>query len=255
MATGTLEPRRPITLPGRDASSTVLWRQWVAATTAGELSGFLVPAATAALAGDRLGGPTGLLLMVLAGVAEGGVLGWAQSRVLLRAVPGVSARAWTARTAGAAALAWAIGMAPSSSGDLVAGLPAAVRVAVLAPAGVVLLLTIGTAQWTVLRRHVPRAGAWIAWTALGWVAGLGAFLAVATPLWQPGQSLVTVACIGALAGLAMAAAMAAVTGWGLVRLLLRAAPAPAPPVPELRSHPGASAGEPLTPARQPEGSG
>jgi hypothetical protein len=235
VAPGTLDPRRPTRLPGRDASSTVLWRQWVAATTAGELSGFLIPAAAAALAGARLGGRTGLLLMVLAGMAEGGVLGWAQSRVLQRAIPGVSAHDWTVRTAGAAALAWAIGMAPSSTGDLVAGLPPAAQIAVLVPAGVVLLLTIGTAQWTVLRRHVPRAGAWIGWTALGWSAGLGAFLAVATPLWQPGQSPLTVGCIGALAGLAMAAAMAAVTGWGLVRLLLRDAPGR---VPELRPHPG-----------------
>ena len=109
MATGTVPPRRPVTLPGRDVSWTVLWRQWVTATTAGELAGFLVPAAVAALAGDRLAGPPGLLLMALAGVAEGGVLGWAQSRVLQRAVPGLSARDWTIRTAGAAALAWAIG--------------------------------------------------------------------------------------------------------------------------------------------------
>ena len=128
-------------------------------------------------------------------------------------------------------------MAPSSSGDLVAGLPAAAQIAVIAPAGVVLLLTIGTAQWTVLRRHVPRAGAWIGWTALGWVAGLGVFLAVATPLWHPDQSPLTVACIGALAGLAMAVAMATVTGWGLVRLLPQAplVSVPSVAIPGLRS--------------------
>jgi hypothetical protein len=44
---------------------------------------------------------------------------------------------------------------------------------------------------------------------------------VSTPLWRPGQSGVVIAAIGVLAGALMAATFAAVTGWGLVRLLPR----------------------------------
>jgi Ca2+-transporting ATPase len=87
----------------------------------------------------------------------------------------------------------------------------------------VLLLGIGVAQWTVLRPLLPKAAPWIGWTAMAWFAGLMVFMAVATPLWHPGQQLWLVTMIGALAGALMALTMAAVTGWGLVRLL----PAPA----------------------------
>jgi Ca2+-transporting ATPase len=203
-----------------------LWRRWVVASTSGELAGFLLPAVVAAGAGGALVGLPGLGLMVLAGAGEGAVLGWAQGRVLERVLPGLDTRDWTVRTAVAAALAWALGMAPSSLGDAFAGLPPGLRIAVAAPAGVVLLLSIGVAQWTVLRRHVPGAARWIGWTAAGWLAGLAVFLAVATPLWQPGQDVVLVAAVGVLAGSLMAVTMAALTGWGLARLLRRA-PAPA----------------------------
>jgi hypothetical protein len=131
----------------------------------------------------------------------------------------LSAGDWTARTAAAAALAWAIGMAPNALVDVLPDLAPVVQVATAMAAGTVLLVSIGAAQWTVLRRHVPHAADWIGWTALGWLAGLVVFLAVATPLWQPGQSAGLVFAVGALAGCLMAATMAAVAGRGLVRLL------------------------------------
>jgi len=85
--------------------------------------------------------------------------------------------------------------------------------------GILLLLSLGSAQWWVLRDHVPDARHWIPATAAAWLAGLGVFCAVAMPLWHPGQSVVLVAVIGAMAGLLMAATVAAVTGWALVRML------------------------------------
>ncbi|MFQ1002413.1 HAD-IC family P-type ATPase [Modestobacter sp. SSW1-42] len=224
MAIGTA-PLRPVGAPAdrRRRGGGGLWRRWVGVTTAGEVAGFAVPAGVAAAMGDALSGVPGLLVLVLAGAVEGSVLGWAQGRVLRREVPGWSTRDWTVRTAAAAALAWAIGMAPSTLGSRFSDLALPVQLTVLAPAGVVLLLSVGAAQWTVLRRHVPGAGAWVGWTALGWLAGLALFTAVATPLWQPGQPVWLVAGIGACAGLLMAVAMAAVTGAGLVRLLRRPA--------------------------------
>ncbi|WP_159928891.1 MULTISPECIES: hypothetical protein [Nocardia] len=75
------------------------------------------------------------------------------------------------------------------------------------------------AQWVVLRGYVRGAVRWIAATAAAWLAGLTAFAAFTTPLWQPGQSPALVAVIGVFGGLLMAAAMAAVSGLLLVRLL------------------------------------
>ena len=90
---------------------------------------------------------------------------------------------------------------------------------VAVPAALLVLLCIGAAQWTVLRRSLPGSARWIGWTAAGWLAGLAVFLGVAPPLWHAGQGVVQVAAIGALAGILMASTMAAVTGWGLIRLL------------------------------------
>jgi hypothetical protein len=97
-------------------------------------------------------------------------------------------------------------------------------VGVGASAGVILLASIGTTQWLVLRRHRPHSAWWIATTAGAWLLGLAAFLAIATPLWQPGQSIVLIILIGVLAGLVMATTVAAVTGWAMLRLAAKPQP-------------------------------
>jgi hypothetical protein len=202
----------------------MIWRPWVMATTSGEVVGFLIPVAAISAGADGAPGPLRLLLVVVAGAGEGAVLGWAQGRVLRPLLPGLSTTAWTARTAAAAALAWAVGMGPSSLGAVFDGWAAGVRMAVAVPAALLLLLSIGAAQWTVLRWVLPGSAHWIGWTATGWLAGLAVFLGVAPPLWHAGQGVVQVAAIGALAGVGMASTMAAVTGWGLVRMLRTAPP-------------------------------
>jgi Ca2+-transporting ATPase len=196
-----------------------LWWRWLRASFLGETLGFLVPMLVVTLGAGSWPAVLRYLALVIAGAGEGAVLGAAQSTVLRRVVPGFSRAAWTIRTALAAALAWAIGLAPSELAGTWQEWPPGVQMAVAVPAGLTLLATIGTAQWTVLRRSVPGASRWIGWTALAWLAGLTVFLAVATPLWQPGQPLWLVAAIGVLAGALMAVTMAAVTGRGLVRLL------------------------------------
>lgn len=228
MATGTAFPRRSRTSGddrARAGAERPVWRRWVVATTLGELLGFLIPVAVVAARADQTPGPLPLLLMVLAGAGEGAVPGWAQSRVLRPLLPGLSTTAWTARTAAAAALAWLVGMGPSTLGAVLDNWSAGVRVAVGIPAAALVLLSIGVAQWTVLRRLLPGSARWIGWTAAGWLAGLAVFLGVASPLWHAGQGVLQVALVGVLAGVGMAFTMAAVTGWGLVRLL-RGAPSP-----------------------------
>ena len=86
---------------------------------------------------------------------------------------------------------------------------------------ILLLGSIGTAQWSVLRGELSGAGMWVPATAVAWIAGLLAFLGVATPLWEPGQPLGLTIAIGALAGLVMATIVAAVTGAAFIRLLSR----------------------------------
>ena len=55
-----------------------------------------------------------LVLLVLAGVGEGAVLGWAQSRMLRRELPRLGTGDWVGATAAGAAAAWTIGMLPST---------------------------------------------------------------------------------------------------------------------------------------------
>jgi hypothetical protein len=95
-----------------------------------------------------------------------------------------------------------------------------------AAAGLALLLSIGVAQWIVLRRHLPRAARWIVANALAWIAALPIPFAVLGATASTGA--VVQALAGIAAGAAMGAVVAAVTGQALLGLLrLRAARAPA----------------------------
>jgi hypothetical protein len=192
-----------------------LWWRWFTITTTGELLGFTVPALAGALTtAHHLDGRPQALILAAAGAVEGALLGWSQAVVLRRVITGLDTGPWVRATASGAVLAYAMGMLPS----LLFPLPVPAMVAVGAVAGTVLLASIGTAQWLVLRRYRPHSAWWIATTAGAWILGLAAFLAIATPLWHPGQSTALVILVGVLAGLAMAATVAAVTGWAALRL-------------------------------------
>jgi hypothetical protein len=195
-------------------TNTTLWRRWTVAATLGELVGFLVPAVVAASVRD-LDQITIVVALVAAGFVEGSALGFAQSAVMREVVPGVRRRDWTVATGSAAALAWLLGMLPSSLVDRV---PGAVLWTVIVLAAPVLLASIGGAQWLVLRRRRPRSGWWVGATAAAWAAGLLVFVGISSPLWRPGQDAALVALIGVVAGAAMAVTTAALTGLAVVRL-------------------------------------
>ncbi|WP_020524786.1 hypothetical protein [Catelliglobosispora koreensis] len=190
-------------------------RSWIAWVTAGEAAGFAVPAVVGALSAgaDTVLAVPGLLL---AGAVEGAILGTAQVHVLRKAIPALSSEWWIAATSAAAIVSYTLGILPSTLASSVSGLWLA---AIAVACGLLLLLTMGTAQWIVLRHHVARAGRWIAITAVGWLAGLAVFLLIATPLWHQGQQLWLTVAIGVLAGLFMAAAVAVITGFGMRALL------------------------------------
>jgi hypothetical protein len=195
-----------------------LRRRWFRNVALGECVGFAVPAAVGALTAHALDAVS-VPLLVLAGAAEGALLGWFQARVLRDVLPALPVARWVGVTAGAAAAAWTIGMAFGLLGERLTGLPVAVLVLVVTVAGLALLLSIGTAQWTVLRGLIPAAGRWITGTSLAWLVALALFLVVTTYLWQPGQSVATVGLIGVSGGLLMAAAVAALTGHVVVRVV------------------------------------
>lgn len=201
-----------------------LWRSWTRTVTVGEVVGFLAPALVAVLltAADAAAWVL-YLAMLPAGAIEGACLGFAQAWALRRHLPHLSRTAFTGATALAATLAYAIGMLPSTVGEALTDLPMPVLIIVAGVAGVVLLLSIGTAQALVLRRIGLGSWWWIAATAGAWLAALMVFLLVTSPLWRPGQPLWLAIAIGVGAGALMAATAAALTGFAAVRLVRSAA--------------------------------
>jgi hypothetical protein len=195
-----------------------LLRRWVVNVTVGEMIGFLVPAGVwGALATAGLADAAIYLPVVLAGVGEGAVLGWAQSRVLVDAIDGFDRRAWIRNTALAAGVAWSLGMLPSLLLDVFGGsVSDFVLIIVAAAAGVAMLLSIGWAQSLVLRRYVPHTGSWIAINALAWFVGLP-FTFAAFSLAPEHAVLRELAALAG--GLGMAATVALLTGSVLVWLL------------------------------------
>jgi hypothetical protein len=203
-------PDRPDGLLGR-------WVRW---TVAGEMLGFVAPAVLGMVSAgwsSREVIPT----MVAAGAVEGLMLGGAQAHALAPSLPGLRSGRFAVGTALAAALAYLLGMLPSALGSGLVEAPRALVVLAGILGGIVLLGSIGTAQWLELRRHVDKAWSWIATTAAAWLAGLVAFLLIAMPLWHPGQQAVVVVAIGLVGAGAMATAVAVVTGLALRRLLRR----------------------------------
>ena len=191
------------------------WWRWV---TLAESLGFLAPAAVAASV--ALPHPElSMVSLAAAGVVEGAVLGFAQARLLKRRLPGLSVRNWTVRTAVAAPIAWLIGLAPSEFSAVWRPWPPALQIAVGITCALLLLCSLGLAQWPELRRHVAGSAWWIAGSAAAWCVGLGVFFAVATPLWNEGQSRALIVGIGAAAGILMAASAALVSGLVMARLL------------------------------------
>ncbi|MFC7615427.1 hypothetical protein ACFQV2_19910 [Actinokineospora soli] len=197
----------PPALAARPPGTVVPLRRWIAVVTLAEALGFLLPAVVGALTADA-SPVVAVPALVAAGAVEGAALGLGQAVVLRRVLADLPVSRWVAATAVAASAAYVLGLLPSLVGS-----PWAWLALVPLPA------TIGYAQWLVLRRIRPRTAGWIAVTAMAWIAGLAAFLAIATPLWTSGQPVVQTAAVGAVAGLVMAAVVAAITGLGLREVL------------------------------------
>jgi hypothetical protein len=218
--TDTLDPYPVIDVGAGRAvpSRRDLGRRWFVAVTSGETLGFALLACVGALTADSAPGVIAAALL-MAGAAEGGVLGWFQARVLRSRLRGFATRDWVAATVVGAVVAWTVGLIPILYSDRIGDWPIGIQMPTVSAAAIVMVFALGVAQWYVLRHWSDRAVLWIWANAVGWITGLSAFLVVTGPLWRPGQSAVVTAVIGALAGLVMAAVMAATTGAFLVRIL------------------------------------
>jgi hypothetical protein len=126
---------------------------WMVSVTLGEFAGFCVPALVGATVAAA---PASVMItsLTIAGAVEGAVLGFSQARVLRRVSPALSSPRWITGTALGAALAWLVGMIPSTLPDRWSRWPAPVLVVLAAALATVLLCSIGVAQWLELRRVV-----------------------------------------------------------------------------------------------------
>ncbi len=202
----------------------LLWRRWVAATTAGELVGFAVPAAAMPLVAKVLQGMSAttqalvtLGAAALAGAVEGASLGLAQTLVLRCCISDLAWWEWVRNTSLAAALAYIVGMMPSALMDLLRLSPVAFALSWVL-VGPMLLVSIGFAQWLVLRRHVRKAGQWVLANAIAWLAGLIVpFVGIA--LVPDGSPVAAYVAAGIASGVLMGTVVGMVTGIALLRLL------------------------------------
>ncbi|MGR2752678.1 hypothetical protein [Agromyces arachidis] len=215
-------PERTVDGPaGPSAGSPVRLGRWVGYVVAGEGLGFLVPVAGFAAASQlRL---EAWIALVLAGAGEGALLGLGQSLALRGTRARVPVGRWVAATAGAASVAWAIGMLLPTLIDLgvAVDLAAPGTWLVLAVAGLALLATIPVAQWPLLSAaDVDRAWRWIPLNMAAWAAGL-VFTFLPSPFIDEATPPALLVGWYALAGALMALTVALVTGWGLRRMTRR----------------------------------
>ncbi len=200
--------------PGRE-----FWLRWTAYTTVGEFAGFSAPALTGAVV-FALGFPDAAMIppLVLAGVVEGSVLGFAQAVAMGPYVPGLARPDWVRASALGAAVAWTLGMTQGTLWDDLESVGAAALIPVAVLLSAVLLLSLPVAQWVVLRRHVAGAGWWIPANIAAWAAGM-VWVFAAMSLVGEDDPAGRAAAIGAASGGLMGLTAAAVTGGVLVRLL------------------------------------
>jgi hypothetical protein len=141
--------------------------------------------------------------------------------VLRRELAGFDRRAWVVATALAAAFAWSLGLLPSSLGDRLGETSLVVLILAGLVLGAALLLSLGVAQWWVLRRYVQPAALWIPANVVAWLVGLGLSVTLMSVLLTEETTTLAVIAIGLGAGLLMGITVAAITGRFLVRVLGR----------------------------------
>jgi hypothetical protein len=165
-----------------------LYVAWIGANAAAEaiglgttlLIGWALAPTIDQLAGVSVTVVAALTAIALGALLEGVIVGVGQELVLRTRLAGLR-RSWTVATVIGAALAWVLGMIPSTVAALTSSDGASPATAEPAPfvqmllaigLGLVAGPILGVAQWVVLRRFVERAGRWLWANAIAWAAGM-----------------------------------------------------------------------------------
>jgi len=182
--------------------------RWMLAVTIAETVGFAVPA-TVFTVTNLLEAPAGVAYaaIVAAGAVEGALLGLGQR--IGFGLPALSRRAWVSATALGAAIAWSIGLLPSTLGGLDFGSP--LVIALVGVGGLVLLASIPTLQWVVLRRLVHPSFFWAPVNMGAWAVGL-LWTFAPSPFVDESTPTLVIVIAFLLGGMLMALTVAALTG-------------------------------------------
>ncbi len=206
-----------------------IWRSWTFANAWSELVGLAGSAGLAILVfGTAAPSDTAAILFVacimiiMATLLEGGVVGFAQWRVLSGTLSQLTARQWIGATVLGAFVAWGLGMLPSTIMSLQettteADLPElgiGLMMGLAAVMGLVLGPVLALFQWLVLRRHLRGAAWWIPAHAVAWAFGMmiifagAGSLSTEASLWATGgvlagTCLLAGTVVGALHGLVL----------------------------------------------------
>ncbi len=208
------------------------FRRWTLACSLAEFGGIGLAGLVAGLTLYWIGEPERwsekvvvLAAMLLAGAAEGWLVGAFQSKVLQEKIPELSRPTWIWATIAVAVTGWFLGMLPST---LLAGQPAPAEPATEPPMILIALAAVamglffgaifGLAQQRVLRRHVTGSNRWIVANSLAWGAGLWWVYLGAS--WEKGGEPIWVLVLsGVVSGLLMGLTVGLITGWFLVKKL------------------------------------
>lgn len=186
-------------------------KRWIVIVSLGEAAGFAV-ATTVALLVILTGVPAGpaFAAIVGGGAIEGTLLGTAQ----WLAMPGTRPPAlrWIPATAAGAAIAWSLGMLPSTLG-LVPSTPETYLA--FAAGALALLASIPVLQWAAIAR--TGTGRWIPVNMGAWAVAV-LWTAAPSPIIDETSPTALIAALYVLAGLLMAVTIAALTAKTATRL-------------------------------------
>lgn len=185
--------------------------RWILAVSAGEAVGFAIATTVAVLTiGGGIDGPGRLALVIVGGAFEGAALALGQYLGMREGRP--VAWRWIAATAFAAAIAWALGMLPSTVGiDL--GSP--VALVAMGVGGIALLASIPVAQWLVLAR--PRTFRWVPVNAGAWAVSI-LWTFAPSPFIDERSPIPLIVALYVVAGILMAVTFASLTA-GVARTM------------------------------------
>jgi hypothetical protein len=185
--------------------------RWIFAVSVGEGVGFAIATTVAVLTiVGGIDGPARLALVIVGGAFEGTALALGQYLGMREGRP--IAWRWIGATALAAAIAWTLGMLPSTVGvDL--GSP--VVLIAIGVGGIALLASIPFAQWLVLDR--PRTFRWVPVNAGAWAVSI-LWTFAPSPFIDERSPILLVAALYVVAGVLMAVTFACLTA-GVARSL------------------------------------